>query len=231
MPLKSAAVIGLGLFGRSLAKKLAELGAEVMAVDKDEALVEEIKDFVASAITADLTNEKALIDSGVCDAECVVVAIGEGIESSVLITALLQKHGAKKIVARSHSELHARVLSALGAKRTFDPEEEMGKVLAEELYAPDFVGRIRLSTGQEVIEFEAPKPFVGKTVQELQLREKYHLNIIAIKRRKADEENQFEINQLPRPGDLVLSGDVIVAIGPQDAARRFEAVLAEGHGG
>jgi len=224
MTLRSAAVIGLGLFGRQLAKTLSQLGVEVLAVDRDPALVEGIKDAVTSAVVADLTDEQALVESGVLHADVVVVAIGEAIESSILVTALLKKHGVPRIVARSHSDLHAQVLTTVGAMRTVDPEDEMGRRLAEELYAPDVQARIRLSTGQEVIEFEVPQAFVGKTIQGLQFREKYLLNILAIKHRIA-ETSEYRVNPLPRASDVIEPGDVLVAIGESGAVRKFLDLL------
>lgn len=225
MTLHSCAVIGLGLFGRQVARTLASLGVDVVAVDRDPALVEAVKDQVTSAVCADLTDEKALLESGVLQAEVAVVAIGEAMEASILVTALLHKHGVSQIVARSHSDLHAQVLTTVGATRTVDPEDEMGHRLAHELYAPDVHSRIRLSTGQEVVEFEAPKPFAGQTVQALQFREKYLLNILAIKHRAPEVEGGFRINRLPRPGDVIAAGDVIVAIGDETSVRKFMDLL------
>lgn len=225
MTLHSCAVIGLGLFGRQVARTLAGLGVDVLVVDRDPALVEALKDQVTSAVCADLTDEKALLESGVLHADAAVVAIGEAMEASILVTALLKKHGATQIVARSHSDLHAQVLTAVGATRTVDPEAEMGERLAQELYAPDVHARIRLSTGQEVVEFEAPKAFAGQTVQALQMREKYLLNIIAIKHRAPDKPGGFRINRLPRPTDVVGAGDVIVAIGEEASIRKFLDLL------
>lgn len=225
MTLHSCAVIGLGLFGRQVARTLAQLGVDVIAVDRDPALVEAVKDQVTTAVCADLTDEKALLESGVLQADTVVVAIGEAMEASILVTALLRKHGVRQIVARSHSDLHAQVLLTVGATRTVDPEDEMGQRLAHDLYAPDVHARIRLSTGQEIVEFEAPKAFVGQTVQALQFREKYLLNILAIKHRAPEVEGGFRVNRLPRPTDVIAAGDVIVAIGDEASVRKFLDLL------
>ncbi len=225
MTLRSCAVIGLGAFGRQVARTLASLGVDVLAVDRDAALVESIKDQVTSAVCADLTDEKALLESGVLNAEVAVVAIGEAIEASILVTALLKKHGVRKVVARAHTDLHAQVLMTVGATRTVDPEAEMGERIAHEIYAPDVQTRIRLSTGQEVVEFEVPEPFVGQSVQALQFREKYLLNIIAIKHKALGEPEGYRINRLPRPTDVIGSGDVIVAIGEATSVRKFMELL------
>lgn len=225
MTLHSCAVIGLGLFGRQVARTLAGLGVDVLVVDRDPALVGALKDQVTSAVCADLTDEKALLESGVLNADAAVVAIGEAMEASILVTALLKKHGVRQVVARSHSDLHAQVLTLVGATRTVDPEAEMGHRLAHELYAPDVHARIRLSTGQEVVEFEAPKGFVGQSVQALQFREKYLLNIIAIKHRAPEEAAGYRVNRLPRPTDVLGPGDVIVAIGDEGSVRKFLDLL------
>lgn len=223
MQLKSCVVIGLGLFGSSIAKTLAKKGVDVVVVDRDERLIEGIKNDIPSALCLDVTNEKAIIESGILDADLIVVAIGEDMESSILTTALLKKHGAKRIVARAISDIHAQILTLVGASRTIDPEEEMGVRLAEELYAPDVYARIHLSTGQEVIEFTSPKAFVGKTVQELKFREKYRLNIIAIKKRIQEygESPKWQVIRLPKPDDVISEGDIIVVIGDEDAIKHF----------
>ena len=230
MAIRSCAVIGLGLFGRKVATTLADLGVEVLAVDRNADLVHAMGDRVASAVCADITDEKALVESGVLAAEVAVVAIGENMESSILVTALLKKHGVRRIVARSHSDLHALVLSTVGAERTIDPEEEMGVRLAQEIWAPDVHSRIRLTTGQEVLEIEAREPLVGRTIQDLKFREKYRLNILAVKHRKSGAEaggaaSGFEVNKLPRPTDIVESWDVLVVVGDSERVQQFLDLL------
>lgn len=224
---RSCGVIGLGLFGRRIALSLADLGLDVLVVDRDPALIEAIKDQVTAAVCTDVTDERALQESGLLNADVCVVAIGENMESSILVTALLKKHGASHIIARAHSDIHAQVLHTVGAARTVDPEDEMGVRVAEEIFAPDVHARIRLSTGQEVVEVQAHRSLVGRSVQDLDFRRKYRLNIIAIKRRRPGAQPRdngpeaFDVIKLPRPEDVLESGDVLVLIGDADMVREF----------
>lgn len=227
MARRSCGVVGLGLFGRRIALTLSQLGMDVLAVDRDETLIEAIKDEVAAAVCTDVTDEHAMLASGLPGVDVCVVAIGENMESSILVTALLKKHGVQNIIARAHSDIHAQVLRTVGALRTVDPEDEMGVRVAEEVFAPDVHARIRLSTGQEVVEIQAHRNLVGKTVQELDFRRKYRLNIIAIKRRRPGADladngpSAFDVIRLPRPEDVLEPGDVLVLIGDAEMVRAF----------
>lgn len=216
MAIKTCAVIGMGLFGRSVAVELTKLGVEVLAVDRNGRLVDMVKDQVTTALCTDLTNPANLKDSGVLNADRIIVAIGENLEQSILVTAMLFTHGAKNVYARAHSAIHAQVLSTLGATRTVDPEEEMGARLAQEIYAPDVMSRITLSTGQQVVEVSAPEPLWGKTVLELDFRRRFQLNILAIKRADTGHAGSRVSDAnggLPAPGDIISEGDTLVVIG------------------
>lgn len=212
------------MFGRSVAQALSELGMDVLAVDKAPLLVDGVKDLVVAAVCLDVTDERALLEAEIHKVDVAVVAIGEAIEASILVTALLKKHGVPHIIARAQSELHAQVLEAVGANRIVDPEREIGQRIAHEIYAPDVYSRIKLSSGQEVIEFEARKQFIGKTLGELKFRERFGLNIVAIKRltSKGEGDGQtYKVIKVPGPSDEVQEGDVIVAIGDEDTVARF----------
>lgn len=216
MAIKTCAVIGMGLFGRSVAYELTKLGVEVLAVDRNGRLVDMIKNNVTTALCTDLTNPANLKDSGVLNADRIIVAIGENLEQSILVTAMLFTNGAKNVYARAHSTIHAQVLAALGAARTVDPEEEMGARLAQEIYAPDVMSRITLSTGQQVVEVNAPQPLWGKTVLELDFRRRFQLNILAIKRAETDGTMPRVPDAnggLPAPADTIDEGDTLVVIG------------------
>ena len=225
MKVRSCAVIGMGLFGRSLAYALNDLGINVLAVDKNGKQVEMVKDRVTRALCTDLTIPENLIDSGVLDADRIIVAIGENLEQSILVTAMLYTHGAGNIYARAHSDIHSQVLRTLGAIRTIDPEEEMGERLAQEIYAPDVMARITLSTGQQVVEVNAPRPLWGKTVLELDFRRRFLLNILAIKRIDDTEQTRaarLERNGgLPNPDDTINEGDILVVIGSPEMISAF----------
>lgn len=224
---RSVGVVGLGLFGRTVARTLAELGVDVVAVDRAQEPVDLVREAVTHAVQVDVTDPEALKASGLLACDLVVVAIGEDMGSSILVTALLKQHGVRSLIARSHSDLHAQVLHTLGAQRTLDPEEEMGLRLAREIVAPDVHARMRLSTGQEVVEVRAHHSLLRRSVQDLAFRQKYRLNIIAIKRRKADAKagdegpGAYEVNKLPQPSDLIVEGDVLVLIGDAAQVQEF----------
>lgn len=224
MAVKSCAVIGMGLFGRSLAYELTKLGVEVLAIDRNGALVDMVKDHVTTALRTDLTNPANLKDSGVLNADCIIVAIGESLDQSILVTALLANNGVKNIYARAHSAIHAQVLSTLGAIRTVDPEEEMGVRLAQEIFAPDVMSRITLSTGQQVIEVAAPSPLWGHSVIDLDFRRRFQLNILAIKRAGGNDVGHGGLDDnggLPAPTDVINEGDTLVLIGRPDMISAF----------
>lgn len=223
---RTIGVVGLGLFGFRLAQTLAELGLDVLAVDRDPALVARVKDLVAHAVCLDVSDEAALRESSLPSCDLVVVAIGEEMASSILVTALLHELGVRHIVARAHSDVHAQVLRTVGAERTIDPEDEMGQQLAREIFAPDVHARLRLSTGQEVIEVRAHRSLVGRTIAELGFRQKYRLNIVAIKRPRPVGEREaakdtWQVIQLPTPTDTIHEGDVLVLIGDAEMVGAF----------
>ncbi len=227
MALRTVGVVGLGLFGRSVAMALARSGVDVVAVDREEEPVLMVRDHVTRALRANVMDVETLRASGLLACDVVVVSVGEDMGSSILVTALLKQAGVPHIIARSHSPLHAQVLATVGAERTIDPEEEMGFRLADEILAPDVHARIRLSTGQEIIEVTAPPTMVGKSIQELALRQRYRLNVIAIKRPKPEAsearspEEAFDVIRLPRPDDHLGKGDVLVLIGDSQSVQAF----------
>jgi trk system potassium uptake protein TrkA len=220
-------VIGLGEFGKAVALTLSQLGGEVLAIDIDSHKVEEIKDHVISAVTLDVTDEKALKASGMGNVDVAVVAVGEHVEVSILVTALLKKIGVPKIISKAHSDLHADILKIVGAGSVIDPEVEMGKKLAREIIKPSLMARIPISTGHEIIEIETPELFFNKSLEELQLRPKYNLNLIAIKKRVREVNENGEIyckyipNRSPKASDKINEGDILVFLGEEEAIKNF----------
>jgi len=211
----------------SVALALSELGGEVMAIDKDPQLIEKIKDEVTSAICVDVTNERSLEETGVADVDVAVVSVGDDLDTAVIVTVILKRLGVPEVVVKSPSGLKSHILHIVGADRIIDPEEEMGKRLAMEVWAPDVHARIRLSTGQEVLEVEAPKVFWSKTIRQMDFRTRYRLNIIAIKRKVAqtnkdgEVEERWETNKLPTADDVISHGDVIIAVGDGKDVQHF----------
>jgi len=149
------AVIGLGTFGSNVAIELAHHGAQVLAIDTDEERINDISPHVAQAVIADATEEKALRDIGVMDCDVAIIAIGENMETSIMITLLLKEMGVKNIIVKSISALHSRIAAKIGADKVIFPEFEMAKKLAENLVSPNILEEIELSPEYNIIEMES----------------------------------------------------------------------------
>lgn len=225
--MKQFAVIGLGTFGQRVARTLMQKGSEVVAIDMDAAKVEAVKDDVTRAICLDATDEDTLAHSGVLDLDAVVVAMGEHMEGAILTTALLKRLGAGYIVARAASELYAQILRDVGADRTVIIEDQMADQVAKTMVAPDIIDQLQLSTGHSLVEMKPLRDMVGKKLGELDVRRKYQVNIIAIKKRipviNEDGESTFDekTNDVPGPDDRIEAGDVLVIVGADAELERF----------
>ncbi|TXD34440.1 TrkA family potassium uptake protein [Lujinxingia vulgaris] len=211
------AVIGLGQFGMSVARNLAHQGESVMAIDLDAELVENASQDADVAIRADATDERTLQELQLETMSCVVVAIGaHSIEASVLTTALLKQVGVPRIVARAMSDLHARVLRAIGADEVVNPEEEMGRRLAARLSQPSILEQVELGDSN-LAEVEAPEAFVGKTLADLDIRNRYAVSIMAIQRGD-------EVIANPMGAESLQSGDVLVVVGSVNSIRNLASL-------
>jgi trk system potassium uptake protein TrkA len=211
------AVIGLGQFGMALAKNLAAQGQSVLAVDNNMEHIEEIKDEVDAAVCADATDEDALYGLRLEQISCVVIAIGaHSMQASILATTLLSQMGVPRIIARAVSELHARILNAVGATEVVDPEQEMGLRLARRLSQPSIVEQLQLGNAT-LAEVEAPQVFVGQNLIDLDLRNRFRISVLAI--RRGDD-----VNVNPRAHDEIESGDILVVIGQPEAVNEVASL-------
>jgi trk system potassium uptake protein TrkA len=230
MPKKQIAVIGLGTFGFNVAKELAKNGIQVLAIDRDEEIVNEISQTVAHALCADATEEKVLRDAGVVDCETVIVAIGESMETSILVTLLLKEIGVKNIVVKSTSPWHSRIAAKIGANRVVYPEYEMAKKLAEGLASPNILEEIELSPEYNIVEMVAPKQFWGKTIRESGMRASFKINVIAIKRfvpvitEEGESDIKEEINIAPGGEDEMLENDILLLVGREADLKRLKEI-------
>jgi trk system potassium uptake protein TrkA len=211
---KQFAVIGLGRFGYSIAKTLAELGCEVIAIDKDEERVKKISEFVTYSVQLEAMDEKSLRSVGVKNVDVAVVSIGENIEASTLVVMILKEMGIKNIIAKAVTRLHGRVLENLGVSRVVYPEKETAIRLAHTLVKPNIIEQLELSQEYSIIELPAPKEFINKTLNDIQLRSKHGVNLIAIKRTIKEQGGMKEVwNVNPMATDTIQSDDVLVLIG------------------
>lgn len=217
-----AAVIGLGRFGRSLAIGLSERGVEVIAVDKNRDRVEAIKDKVALAVILNSEDEEVLRAQGIDKVDVAIVSMGEeDFRSIVLTTVLLKKIGVKTVISRALEHIDKEILKNIGADRVVFPEVEMGQKLARNLASPAIVDCINLENHEDfsIAQLNSPKRFLGKTIGELQVANKYGVNIVLIKRKfeKIDKSGNYvieeNINYVPRAEDVINEGDVLWLVG------------------
>ncbi|GAB6171822.1 TrkA family potassium uptake protein [Paradesulfitobacterium aromaticivorans] len=179
---KQFVVIGLGRFGTSVAETLSSLGHDVLAVDNCESCVHAVMNVVTQAVQADARDEEALKALGVRNFDAAVVAIGDNIETNILITLMLKEMGVKYVVAKAQTALHGKVLSRIGADKIIYPEKDMGMRLAYNLVTANIMDLIELSPDYSIVEIKAPAKFWERTLGELELRAKYGISIIAIKK-------------------------------------------------
>jgi trk system potassium uptake protein TrkA len=213
--LKQFAVIGLGRFGASLARALAEAGHDVLGVDLLEERIRPLTNVLTHVVQADVTDEEVLRSLGIRNFDCCVVTISSNIQSSVLATLMIKEQGVPLVVAKARDDQHGKVLQKIGADRVVFPERDMGIRLAHNLMAGSVLDYIELSPDNSIAEVMASDRLVGKNLRQLDLRARYGVNVMAIKKGS-------KINVSPKADDLVLEGDVLVVIGPNESIRRLE---------
>lgn len=215
MKKKQFVVIGLGRFGASIAKTLYSLGNDVMAIDPDEEIIQEIADSVTHAVQADGTDEHSLRALGIGNFDVAVVTIGSNVQASIMTALLVKDLGVKNILAKAHSELHAKVLKKIGVDRVIFPERDMGVRVAHNLVATNILDYIELSPDYSIAEIVSATEWEGKSLQELNMRTKYGINVMALKRNN-------EVNISPMAEDIIHAGDIIVAIGGTEELNELE---------
>jgi trk system potassium uptake protein TrkA len=209
------AVIGLGRFGRAVARSLVRDGQAVLAIDRDPARLELVAEDVDATVRADTTDEEALAALQLGRMACVVVTIGSrATEASILTVAILRELGVPRIVARAFDERHARLLLAIGANEVLNPEDEMGERLALHVARPGILDRFRCAGGW-VAEVEAPEAFAGSALGDLDLAG--DVEVLAVRRGDRVEAR-------PAADWRIESGDVLVVFGGEDAIHRIEAL-------
>lgn len=174
------AVFGLGRYGRAVAKELVENGAEVLAVDIDEELVNDASAEIPYCKCADITDEDVIRQLGISNVDTVIIAIASNLEASVMATMLCKEAGVKTVIAKCSSEMNCKILSKVGADRVVLPEKESGIRLAKNLLSFGFVDIIELSKDVSMVEINVRSEWEGKNLLELNLRRKYSINVVAI---------------------------------------------------
>ncbi len=220
----SFAVIGLGRFGSAMAITLTELGQEVIGVDANEERVQKHADVIGAAVQLDATDERALKAAGIPDVDVAVISIGENIEASLLAVMLIKDLGVPKIVAKAVTPLHGRILERLGVDRVIFPEREMAMRVAHSLVVANVLDYIELSRDFSIIEMPAPGEFAGKSLKDLQLRNRYGLTLIAIKRKTGTGDGEVT-NVAPNAEDVIAAGDVLSLLGSNERLGQLDRLL------
>ena len=213
--MKSCVVIGLGRFGRETARRLCELGCEVLAVDSRSELVQQISNDVTQAVVADGKDKDVLRALGVRDFDCAIVAIGDNLADSVLVTMNLKELGLPRIICKASDETHRQVLKKLGADQVVIPEQENASRLAKSLASKNVLDYIELSDDYGIVEVPAPAPWLDKSLIELNVRAKLGVNILAVRR-------GGDITVSPAADFRILQGDVLVVLGDNKAINAMQ---------
>ncbi|WP_142413002.1 potassium channel family protein [Hathewaya massiliensis] len=215
MDKKQYVVIGLGRFGTSVAETLYNLGNDVLVIDIDEESVQNISNNVTHAIQADATDEVALREVGVRNFDVAIVSVGSDIQASIMATILLKELGIKQVVAKATNAMHAKVLKKIGANKVVFPEKDMGVRVAHGLVFSNILEYIELSPDYSIAEFISPVEWNGKSLQELNIRGEFGINVVAIRR-------ESEVDVTPFPTEIINKDDVIVAIGNVEDLKKLE---------
>lgn len=203
---KQFAVLGLGRFGQSIVTSLVENGFEVLCCDKDIEIVNEMSKYGCHVVQADVTDSHVLTEFGINNFDVVIVAIGENMEGSILATMMAKELGAKCVIAKAKNDIQKSILEKVGADKVVLPERDMGKRIVSTLIATNIIDYINLSDKFAIAEIEPAEKWVNKTILDINIRAKFGLNIVAIKR------NNNIIVSL-NPTDIIEKGDVLVVIG------------------
>lgn len=212
---KSFAVIGLGRFGGSIVYELIEQGMDVLAIDIKEERVNEFLTIATHAVIGDTTDEKVLKSLGISNFDHVIVAIGDDIQASILTTIILKELGVKDVTAKALSDYHEKVLVKIGADRVVHPERDMGKRLAYNMSSNNVLDYLELSDKHSIVEIVAKKPLAGNSIIGLDIRAKYGITIVAIKR-----ENDVIVS--PMASEVILENDILIVIGADSDIARFQ---------
>ena len=225
--MKRFMVAGLGRFGRRLAQALTEAGHEVIAVDINEELVERVRDEVALAVCLDATDSESLKSQDVDHLDAAIVSIGEDFEANALATATLKSLEVPIVISRASSEIQRRILQRIGADRVIFPEEEMAERLATQLANPNIVEHLALAEGHGLVQIHAPPEWHDRTLGEIDLRRKYEVNLVAIKRpvKTRGEDGQEvmseEVLDLPMAHTIIRPDDILVLVGNTESLQNL----------
>ena len=215
---KSFAIIGLGQFGMTLAKELASADYDVLAIDDKDENIQEIADTVTYAVRADVREPGILKSLGVQNVDVAIIAVAENMEASITATMQVKDLGVPLVLAKAMNSLHGRILEKIGADQVIYPERSMGIRVARNFTASGFEDVFELSTEFSMAEFRIPEEWVGKSLAEIKTREKYNINMVAVK-------HGDSVNVNLEPTKKLESGCVLVAVGKNEDLKQFRKPL------
>ena len=208
--MKRIIVIGLGIFGLNIVKELYESGFEVIAIDKNKEAIQKIRDFSTKAIVADGMDKEVMEAIGIHADDVVIISFGEDLAASTLITLHLKQLKVKNIIVKAPNEEHKQILEKVGATDVIIPEKEIACKVAKSLISPNVLDYLPLSDDYMIFEMAPPNSFLGKTIADLQLRSKYHIEVIAIRDILSDR-----IHMVPQANFVIKDGEVLVVVGKE----------------
>ena len=214
--MKQFLVIGLGNFGFYLATHLYNKGHDVLAIDKKPDLVQDIKDNVTQAIVADATNARTIASLGVKHVDTAVVSIGSVLSNSILAVLNLQEIGIKHIVAKAINDPHRRILEKLGVDEIPFPEKDNAILMAERLHNPSLIDYLPFMKGFSIIELSVPKQFIGQTLRQINLTNRYGVQVVAIK-----EMLPEKIHFIPKADHVLKGSDILILLGSDDGLEKL----------
>lgn len=200
------AVIGLGRFGRAVVRTLSEKGFSVLGIDKDAPTVQYISESCTQAVVVDSTSEESLSALDIASFDTVVVAIGSDFESNLITTVALKALGVRRVICKALSQRQKDILLRVGADHVILPEADAGRRLGIELAAPNLLEQISFGDSHSVLEFRAPTSMTGKTLAELDLRNHYGANVVAVR-------HEASVTVSPNADQIISENDIIVVIG------------------
>ncbi|MFN3917239.1 MAG: NAD-binding protein [Flavobacteriales bacterium] len=224
--MRKYAVIGVGKYGSQIARKLAENGAEVYAFDLSEEKIERIKDEVAFAVALDSTDKKALISQDIEKIDAAVVAIGENFEAVVLTSVHLLELKIERVIARAHGPMQKQILKKIGVQELLTPEDEVAELVTERLLNPSIISSLPLPDDCEIAEIKVPEGIANRTIEDLDMKKRYRLNLIALKRQiEVKEQGEKTIEQHLVDAEniktVIYETDSLVVFGTKRDIERF----------
>ena len=203
---KQFVVFGVGRFGQSVAKALADSGCEVLVVDNNADRIQDIAEFVTHAVVTDVTDTEELENLGIRNFDAAIIGIGDNLEASVMATILVKELGVGYILAKANNEIHGKILKKVGADTVIFPEKEMGIRIANNILMGNFFDAVELSTTFSMMEIEVPALWAGHSLQELDLRKNYKINVVAVKKKDDLRIDLDPVKPLEKDEVLIIIG-------------------------